>query len=1012
MTCLAHARPGAVQVYVFDGKRGGPLVGAQVGVGDQQGTTNADGALRLSPGNGQARLTISKAGFQTSALPAVPVLEETLTEVIATLNPDRPAVFDVETRELPADEAVKAVDVAVDAPIARLTGQILSEANGTPVAGARIFVKGRPESTTTDKSGRFALDLPAVPQQISVIHANFSPGAAQIDLKPEGGSLTVRLAPAAVQLDDLTVTTPYIEGGVAALNAERRETSAVVDVMGAEEMARSGDSDAAGALRRVTGLTVVGGKYIYVRGMGERYSSTLLNGVTLPSPEPERRVVPLDLFPTGILGSVVVQKTYSPDMPGDFGGGVVQLRTKKVSEEPFFQVSLSAGYRPDTTGLDAPGYAGGSLDFLGFDDGTRALPDAVRRASEDQLILERTRFSSTGFTAEELERLGELMPNNWNLTTRKAPPNLGVSLSGGTRFDWKGATLGGLTTLAWNQDWRRLDFDRAYYIVGQGGALERQHTYRFRSLTRNVGLTGALELGAELPGGHALSSTTMVLRSTDDEARQVQGRNRDVATDIRVTRLRFIERMLISEILRGEHPVGPFRLNWHYTTSLADRQEPDRRTYRYDLEPVAKIWRISDRPEGNQRLYSDLDDINHDVALRLRWPFGAAAKDDEAPPQYLEVGGQAVLRDRGVDTRRYKFQDKGPRAGDIELTQQDPEGIFVPENIGNDAFQFQETTRQTDNYTADQRLIAGYVMGELPVADLRLMAGMRVEAFEQTVTTFELFSANNTPVEARLDDVDLLPAASLTWALSDTMQSRVGYSRTVSRPDFREMSPATFNDVTGGRQIFGNPELERATIQHVDLRWEWYPSERERLSIGGFYKRFDKPVEQIIIPSAQFSVTFDNAVAATNAGLEIDGRIGLPADCYAAGNLALIQSEVELSDAGIQTSRERALQGQSPYTINTQIGWEPEDGPVRLSLVYNVFGPRIVEVGAQGAPDTLEQPQHLIDFVGAADLGGGFGLSFKAKNLLGVNSRFTQGSVTQEDRVLGRSFSVSLRWSR
>lgn len=1011
---LAHARPGAVQIYVFDGARGGPLVGAQASMAGSGAKTNADGAARLTPGNGAHTLKVQAAGFQPAELPEVSVHEEILTEVLVTLNQDRPALFDVETRALP--EGVIAAEPGagdrVVGPLAALRGVIVTEANGAAIPGARVFVRGRPETATTDARGAFVLTLPSAAHQLSVIHADFSPGAAQVDLKPAGATLTIRLAPAAVLLDDLTVTAPYIEGGVAALNAERRATSAVVDVMGAEEMARSGDSDAAGALRRVTGLTVVGGKYIYVRGMGERYSATLLNGVTLPSPEPERRVVPLDLFPTGILGSVVVQKTYSPDMPGDFGGGVVQLRTRRVSDEPFFQLNLSSGFRPDTTLQDGLGYRGGSLDFLGVDDGTRALPDAVRRASSDQVLLERSRFSQTGFTADELERLGELMPNRWNLESRRAPPDFGVSASGGTRFKLGGAQLGGLANLAWSQQWQRFDFDRSYFIVGQGDQLELQHTYRFRSLQRTVGLTGALELGATLPGGHEIASTTMLLRSTDDEARQVQGRNRDVATDIRVTRLRFIERMLISEILRGEHPIGPLTLGWHYTTSVADRKEPDRRTYRYDLEPVTQVWRISDRPEGNQRLYSDLDDTNHDLALRLRLPLGEDADPaDDGPQRYIELGGQAVFRDRGVDTRRYKFQDKGPRAGDVELTARSPEEIFVPENIGNDAFQFQETTRQTDNYTADQRLFAGYVMSEVPVASLRLMAGLRVEAFRQTVRTFELFNPDGEPVNAALDDVDLLPAASVTWGISETMQARAGYSRTVSRPDFREMSPATFNDVTGGRQIFGNPDLDRATIQHVDLRWEWYPSARQRLSIAGFYKAFDRPIEQIIIPSAQFSVTFDNAVAATNAGLEIDGRVGLLDDFYAAGNVALIRSRVELSDAGIQTSRARPLQGQSPFMINAQVGWEPEDGPLRVSLLYNVFGARIVEVGAQGAPDTLEQPQHLVDLVAAAQLGGGFTLTMKAKNLLGADSKFTQGPVTQEDRALGRSVNLGLRWA-
>ncbi|MEZ4464295.1 MAG: TonB-dependent receptor [bacterium] len=678
-----------------------------------------------------------------------------------------------------------------------------AEGGDQPIRAARVFVRGRPGTAITDAQGRFSVALPAGPQVLSVIHPDFSRATAEVQVAEGAAPIVVRLAPAAVALDDLEVVAPYIEGGVAALVAERQGQSAVVDVIGAEQMARSGDGDAASALKRVTGLTVVGGKYVYVRGMGERYSTTLLDGVTLPSPEPERRVVPLDLFPTGLLGSVVVQKTYSPDMPGEFGGGVVQLRTRRPGDEPVFEVSLSATWRPDTTGREGLTYAGGATDFLGFDDGTRALPEAVRAASEDQILLERTRLSTKGFTAAELDALGEAMPNRWATATLAAPPGLGVDVVAGDRLVLGGAKLSGLATLGWGQDWRMRDFRRSYNIVGQGGALELQHSYRFEALERTVGLTGAVGLTAELGPDHELASTSLVLRLTDDETRVFAGRNRDAGTDIRVTRLRFIERMLVAEILRGAHQLHPFDLQWHYAYALADRQEPDRRTYRYDREPGTDTWLLSDRPEGNQRLYSDLDDANHDLALALR--FAPEREAGREPAQYVKVGGQAVVRDRGVDTRRYKFQTKGPRAGDPALISQDPEQIFVPANIGTDAFQFQETTRQTDNYTADQRLLAGYVMAETPIFGLRLMAGLRVEAFRQRVTTFELFNPDQAPVEAKLDDTDLLPAASLTWPFAEGWQARLGFGRTVSRPDFREMSPATFNDVTGGDRSSATP---------------------------------------------------------------------------------------------------------------------------------------------------------------------------------------------------------------
>lgn len=1004
LSTAALARPGAVQVFVFDGAQSRPLADATVQAGGVSVRTDGLGAARLVPPAGVHALVVN--GLSVAE---VPVSEEVLTEVLVTLRADGRAITDVETRALPPEAVVEAAVVAAGPP-AELRGTTLAESDGQPIRGVRVFVRGAAESATTDASGRFSMMLPTGTHRISLIHADYSPGAADVVLPAEGATIEVRLAPAAIALADLEVIAPYIEGGVVALDAERQGQSAVVDVIGAEQMAKSGDGDAASALRRVTGLTVVGGKYVYVRGMGERYSTTLLDGVTLPSPEPERRVVPLDLFPTGLLGSVLVQKTYSPDLPGEFGGGVVQLRTRKPPEEPFFEVALSLDYRPDTTGQDGLTYEGGALDFLGFDDGARALPAGVRRASEDQVLLERTRLSNKGFTAAELDALGESMPNRWNTSTMVVPPGAGVDVAGGGRFELGSATFGAVASLAWSQDWQRRDFERAYYLVGQGGALERAHTYRFSSLERTVGLTGALGLTAALGPDHELASTTLLLRLSDDETRVFEGRNRDAGTEIRVSRLRFVERMLISEILRGTHDFEPIDISWHAAFSLADRQEPDRRTYRYDREQATDQWFLSDRPEGNQRLYSDLDDTNYDLAAAVRWSPDPREAGSE-PERFLKLGGQTIYRDRGVDTRRYKFQTKGPRAGDPDLISQTPEEIFVPENIGSDAFQFQETTRQTDNYTADQRLYAGFLMGESPFLGLRFMAGLRVEAFQQRVTTFELFNPDQAPVEARLDDVDLLPAAGVTWPFTETMQLRAAYGRTVTRPDFREMSAATFNDVTGGREIFGNPDLDRGTIQHGDLRWEWYPAPGKSVSVAAFYKAFDRPIEQIIIPSAQFSVTFANAEAADNVGLELEGRWPLLADLVVAGNLALIRSQVTLAEGGIQTSSERPLQGQSPYVLNLQLGWEPEDGGFEATLLYNVFGARIVEVGAQGAPDVLEQPRHQLDFVAKTELGAGFTLSFKAKNLLGAHAVTTQGDATQEDLPLGRSFGLGLKWA-
>jgi outer membrane receptor protein involved in Fe transport len=290
-----------------------------------------------------------------------------------------------------------------------------------------------------------------------------------------------------------------------------------------------------------------------------------------------------------------------------------------------------------------------------------------------------------------------------------------------------------------------------------------------------------------------------------------------------------------------------------------------------------------------------------------------------------------------------------------------------------------------------------------------------VEGSFQRVRTFELFNPDNAPVISKLETIDALPVVGTTWKFTKKMQLRLIYARTVSRPDFRELSPATFNDVTGGRQIFGNPDLKRAQLDNVDLRWEWYPRRKESISVAAFYKHFTNPIESVVVVSAQHSVTYENAKGAHNVGVELTARTGLgfihnkARDFFIAGNAAFIWSRVILpEESGIQTSNKRPLQGQSPFVVNIQAGYDNVVKGSAVMVLYNVFGKRIREVGALGAPDIWQQPFHQLDLVFKQKLGRGFSLSIKGKNLIDLPVRLTQGGETTETYRNGRAFSVGL----
>jgi TonB-dependent receptor len=377
-----------------------------------------------------------------------------------------------------------------------------------------------------------------------------------------------------------------------------------------------------------------------------------------------------------------------------------------------------------------------------------------------------------------------------------------------------------------------------------------------------------------------------------------------------------------------------------------------------------------------------------------------------------------VLRDRKVDTRRFKFQHRGPISNSPVILSRPAEEIFVPSHIGPQGFQFEEVTLRTDNYEADQKIYAGYAMADLPVTrTLSLNGGVRVEHSDQEVQTFELFSPEKVPIVSKLENTDPLPALTATWRFAQDMLVRAGFSQTVNRPDFRELSPAVYNDVIGGRQVQGNPDLERALIRNFDIRWEWYPRPVESFSVGFFFKDFTDPIENVILPGSTPTITYANASGATNLGVELEFRktLGFMAhavrDFYLYGNFAYIDSEVDLGDnPGAQTSKERPLQGQAPYVVNATLGYDNADTQSSVALIYNVVGKRIAEVGARGLPDVYLQPFQQLDFVGSQGLGKGFSIKFKAKNLLDDEVELTQGGQPYENWKPGREFTLSFRY--
>lgn len=1026
--CTALA-DGRVVGVIFDGPGGAPAAGVSVSTPAGAAETDRDGAFVLSLPAGTWTLQLS--GDQSGTV-VVEVREGGTTEVLVAAFADgRAPIVSVETPEAPGGSA-QTIDentVLID-----VVGVVRAE-GGQPLQGARVFVRGSAAEALTDSAGRFTLSLPAGAHTLSVLRSGYATRTlSDLPLPLEGGApLEVELVEAGVALDDFAVMVPRVEGDATTMLAERQSSSGVTDNLSAEEMSRRGDSSAASALSRVTGLTVVGGKYVYVRGMGERYSATLLNGSSLPSPEPERRVVPLDLFPTSMLESVVIQKTFAPSMPAEFGGGAVQLRTRGIPDAPLFQVKLSGRFTQGTTFEQGPLAVPGARDFFGVDDGGRAMPQALAEATKDQKLVLESKFKE-GFSSEELEALGEsLGAERWRLGNTLAMPDMGLSATAGSGVKvGEDSEIGALVGFNFTNAWERRLYEHRY-LNTRDGELVVQNRYDFADLTNTARLGAMGVLQAKLAGNHDIRSTTLLVRDTENMARRYTGTNDDFGANIRVSRVDWVERQLFLEQLTGEHRfpgLGAAELDWRASMSKAGRDEPDRRDLIMEQSTESGDWFLRTQGGGNSLLYSGLSDENMDAGVDLRIPWGAreGAGEGEADRAggfggKVSVGGAMSQRARAVSTRRFSYDVVGGAEGSTDFVNNaDPAQVFADENIRSDGLRIAETTLPTDNFTATAALAAQYIELDFrfPWA-MQCMTGVRREVSRQTVSSFDLFSDATEPENTLLYRVDMLPAFTLTQAVlrdqaPGEMQVRGGYGRTLNRPDFRELSPAVYYDVVGGRETRGEPTLERAIIDNFDLRWEWYPSPTESLSFGAFYKQFQDPIESYVVASIASRQSYTNAAGATNAGLELDlrkalGRSGAWQDVYLGGNAALIRSRVDLRGAGgTQTSDVRPLQGQSPYVVNLQLGYEPIDRPINATLMLNRSGKRILDVGAEGIPDEYEQARTRLDAVAGMGLGPRWRIDINGRNLL--NSPIVRTVGDQEVRVVQEGWSVgaALGW--
>lgn len=1016
------ADPAELSIYLFE--NGTPLSEASLSAnGTSYGLTDSNGYIRLSLPPGENRLTFRQAEKELLSLDLPLVAGENAQMIITTYTDGRAPVIDMQTSHpegaLTAEEAPDPNKMAAKGVI---TGRVLSAENKKPVAGARIFLSGIATELRTAQDGSFQTEVPAGDYSISVMHPNFSAqvrdGVAVIaDATREE---TFSLTPAGIELPEHVVLEPHVAGSLAAIVEEQRNSSAVANVLGAEQISRSGDSDAAGALRRATGLTLVGGKFIFIRGLGERYSSTMLNGASIPSPDPTRRVVPLDLFPTSVIDSLLIQKSYSVDRPAEFAGGTVEIRTKTIPDQFFFQLSTQMGINQGVTFLKGSRYKGGGTDIFGVDDGTREMPTSLAKAiAGAKQLRPSSPVNPDGFTQGELQVLGQdLSGKIADIKTKTLGPDHRVNVAMGDKFNAGKFSFGYTTVARWSNSWDTQKEIQRFFTPVSGNRLERTIDNKVNFTEREVNLNGYLGLEARYADNHRLHANSLVLRQTLDEARTTEGFTDAENSVVRRTRLQFIENSLILGQIGGEHRwdfLGNLETNWLWTRANASRKAPNEQSFRFDQVPNAGgDFFLSRRTDSNQIIFSDLNDDDESIRLDVKLPLDLHQNAQLA----LQSGFVKRTKSRDSEIRRFSFSSLGQDSRRPEvLGLGSAERIFSPEFIGPNGFQLRESTQATDNSTATQDLFSYYGQGDINLFQkVRITGGLRVEDNDQQVSTFTLFDPDRSPAIAKLVKKDVLPSVAAIWSISDKQQIRASFAKTVSRPDFKEFSSAPFIDPETDRITIGNPDLQQVDVKHYDVRWEYYFSPNESMSIGGFWKTLTNPIELILLPGAAGVLTLQNARVADVYGIEaevmkhLDFIHPILRNVFVSTNYTWSKSEIELRPENLvaQTTNFRPLQGHSPYIFNFQLGYDDPDKGTMATLLYNTFGKRIAEVGSLGAPDKFDQPEHRVDFVFRQHFKKNFSFTFNARNLLDSRARVLQGGELARSFSRGREFRMGL----
>ncbi|MCF8432364.1 MAG: TonB-dependent receptor [Melioribacteraceae bacterium] len=925
-----------------------------------------------------------------------------------------------------------------------ISGKVVDNEFGDGLIGANVLIDGTSIGASADIDGNYVISNIPVGEYSLVFSMIGYTKKTVTNVIVKDGELTkidIVLNTETYETDEVVISAKAVTNTEAALLASRQKSISVSDAISAEEISKSGSGDAASAMKKVTGASVVGGKYVYIRGLGDRYSATMLNGSELPSADPDKKSFQLDLIPSNMLNNINTIKTFTPDKPGTFTGGLIDVTLKSYPEDLSVQLSSSVGYNSITTGNQnfILGNSGG-YDFLAMDDGTRDLPGVLGDGSVD---ISRTSSIRSKEEAYKLDQVSRAFSTAMAPVSADAPVNSSFSLSlGNTHVFDDQNSLGYFGSLSWGQNYSFVENGEIgrYKLVGAlqdvtGLEAEFKGTDTKGSYAIDWGSIANLawknsELG-EIKLGY------MRTQSAESIGRYMVGvRDRDRSSSASTTTFEtrvvsWVERSLDSYQLSGDHSISAFgntKVDWKVSFNTNSQIEPDQKYFfnTFNVQSDSSLFYSFDGANSQpiSRYFRDLNEDNFSGQLNITQPvsfwYGNNSKI-KAGFYYSKVDREYNQKRFDYDMNRLKFNDY---QGNIDSLFSNV-GIIDSVSRPNSPSRWfgitldNESVKDSTNYfRGDSEVFAGYLMIDMPISsDFRFIGGARLETTEMNSRTL-----SSADLGGKLDNVDFLPSINFIYSLSQNMNLRLAYTNTIARPTFRELAPYQSFEFVGDFLYQGNPNLERTYVQNYDLRWEWFLNPGEILAVSGFYKAFENPIETYIDPTFSDDNTLrsvKNVADAKVYGIELEARKGLGFidemfENFKVGtNFSYVISEVDVPEEELSEKiyngdpnpdATRPFVGQSPYLFNFNFTYEDYANGTSAGLYYYVFGDRLYVTGRHATPDVYERGYGTLDFKATQGIWDNFELSFAAKNLLNPDQKF---SYMLENEQVSKEFNYS-----